>query len=250
MPMKKLPILTSHRLIAVYWTEICIIEAFFIALNFNKLNIINMNNFIPFLANDSKEVLVNIRRITITLFLILCLPLFVNAQNRDYNNLKTSSILNRVWNTDYKTVNEISDSIFSLLDKDFVRENYSNKGNYYEVAFYPDEFDRGQDVPFLSFSYFKRTINSNKDLGIEGTKVFRLNEIEGVFLDLYVIWEKLCADLNVIPESKETIVNKTIKESNEVFWQNSEKQDCAIQLHNKNYGNPNKWIISYRVYSK
>lgn len=181
------------------------------------------------------------------LLILFCLLFGVLVSSVAQNKLDQSSLLNKAWNIDYKTANDVSNSLFSLLEKQYIRENYTSKG-YYIVAFYPDEFNRDNDVPFIKFSFLKTIINANKDLGIEGEKVFRLNEIEGQFLDLYVIWEKFCSDLNVSPESKESIVNKTIKKSDEISWINANNEKCAIQLHNKNYGNSSTWVISYRVY--
>ncbi|NDV45491.1 hypothetical protein D0T49_00290 [Paludibacter sp. 221] len=186
----------------------------------------------------------------IILLITVCVSFCINAQNRDYHNLASNSVLNKLSNTDYKTVNELSDSLFSVLSKSYIRENYSNRANHYIVAFYPDEFERGSDVPFVSFSFFKPTIGANKDLGIVGKRVFRINEIEGTFLDLYVFWELFCKDLGVTPESKEIIVNKLPKKSEELFWLNSDNTDCSIQFYNKNYGDSPKWVIAYKEYVK
>ncbi|WP_165026786.1 hypothetical protein [Dysgonomonas sp. ZJ279] len=186
----------------------------------------------------------------IVLFLLVTIPLFGYSQSKDYKSLNSESDLVKSWNTDYVSVNSIADNLFSLLNKTYIRENYTNRAYHYVVSFYPDEFNRDNDVPSVSFTFTKGTIGANNDLGITGKRVFNLYEIEGIFLDLYVIWEKLCSDLNTTPESKDIILSKPLKRSEEIFWLNSEKRDCAIQLHRKDTGNSSRWIIMYKVYAK
>lgn len=102
----------------------------------------------------------------------------VLAQDVDY--------INKFYKTDSISADAITKDVIATTGKSFKLNSRQTKNDV--IAYIYEPTDKiGKDI-MIVFSTWND--GENKDLGIKGTKVYKLKSIYGAFLDLHPFWRK------------------------------------------------------------